>query len=139
MNIGVYIDGDNISHKCCSKIFNLVEGKYIIKKIFNDWSKSESKNWEKKIIQYALEPIQCFRVNKKQSTDIKMITTIISDINNYSLNFIILATSDIDFSHLCLEIKKKGIKILVICREESKLKYYSDEYYTINKLLKKNI
>jgi uncharacterized LabA/DUF88 family protein len=137
MNIGVYIDADNMSHKCCSKILNLVDGNYTIKKIFSDWSKTESKNWEKKIIQYGLEPIQCFRISKKQSTDVKMITTIISDIHSYNLNFIILATSDIDFSHLCLEIKKKNIKILVVCREESKLKYYCDEYYPINKLLKK--
>ena len=33
--------------------------------------------------------------------------------------------------------KKKILKFFVVCREESKLKYYCDEYYPINKLLKK--
>lgn len=35
------------------------------------------------INNYGLEPIQCFRIGKKQSTDIKLITDVITDVYNY--------------------------------------------------------
>ena len=77
----LYIDADNVSYKCIEDIFSHIKvEELIVKKIYGDWSKPELKNWINIVIDYGLEPIQCFRIGKKQSTDIKLITDVTNDI-----------------------------------------------------------
>lgn len=133
-NIGLYIDADNISHKYAEKLFQEIElyGNFFVKKIFADWSKTETKSWAKIIEKYGLEPIQCFRHNKKQSTDIYLITQVIND--TYFLpriNHYILATSDSDFIHLCQNLKKLGKQLTIFGNDNSILKNYCDNYISI--------
>ena len=108
MNI-LYIDADNISYKLIKEINTHINLKNInIKKVYGDWSKKELKNWEKNIYDYGLEPVQCFRIAQKQSTDIKLITDLIEDLHTIDvINNIFLITSDSDFTHVCQLIKKK--------------------------------
>jgi len=133
-NIGLYIDADNISYKYAEKLFQEIElyGNFFVKKIFADWSKTETKSWAKIIEKYGLEPIQCFRHNKKQSTDIYLITQVIND--TYFLpriNHYILATSDSDFIHLCQNLKKLGKQLTIFGNDNSILKNYCDNYVSI--------
>ena len=68
--MALYIDADNISYTYISDIINNIKSnndKLYIKKIYCDWSKPESINCSKNIVEYGLEPIQCFRMGKKQS------------------------------------------------------------------------
>lgn len=135
-NIGLYIDADNISAKSASQIFEKIDllGNFSLKKIFADWSKTESKSWAKIIEKYGLEPIQCFRHNKKQSTDIYLITQVISDTFFYPrIDHYILATSDSDFIHLCQNLKKLGKTVSIFGNDNSILKNYCDFYYVLNK------
>ena len=46
MNIGIYIDADNVSYKISTDLISYYEnsGDIFIKKIFGDWSKLDSKN-----------------------------------------------------------------------------------------------
>ena len=66
-NIAIYIDADNVSYKIGKNLLSKVSslGHINIKKIYGDWSKQELKNWHQLIINLGLEPIQCFRLNRK--------------------------------------------------------------------------
>ena len=138
--MALYIDADNISYNYISDIINHIKSfnqKLYIKKIYCDWSKTESKNCAKMISDYGLEPIQCFRLGKKQSTDIKLITDVITDMNYYNNNIskgvndyienVYIATSDVDFTFLCQELKKMGKHITLFCLQNSILQNYVDK------------
>lgn len=130
--IGLYIDADNVSYKIGKKLLSKVssQGHINIKKIYGDWSKPELKSWHQLIIKLGLEPMQCFRHNKKQSSDIHLITDLINDLHYYSyLTKIVLVSSDSDFSHLCHCIKKMGKKLLIVGHKKSILKNLADQYW----------
>ena len=135
----LYIDADNISYKCIDQIYeNIDSNNLIIKKIYGDWSKTELKNWTNIVLDYGLEPIQCFRIGRKQSTDIKLITDLTNDIcSNNKINHIYLVTSDSDFTHVCQLIRKKSIKLTVLSLQNSILKNYAHEF--INLSMNKNL
>ena len=135
----LYIDADNISYKMMEKIVNHIDfDNLLIKKIYGDWSKSELKNWIPVCLDYGLEPIQCFRIGKKQSTDIKLITDVVNDINNiFIIRKIYLVTSDSDFSYLCQNIRSKGISLTIMSLQYSILRNYSNNF--INLTIENNL
>ena len=136
MNIGIYIDADNVSYKISTDLINYYNscGNIFIKKIFGDWSKLDSKNWIKYINSNGLEPIQCFRQNKKQSTDICLITHILNDLYHYPvINHYVIVSSDSDYIYACQSLKKLGKKVVIIGSDESLLKNYGTEYINMNK------
>ena len=133
----LYIDADNVSYKIMSKLNEYVYknddiNNFIIKKIYGDWSKPELKSWGEQVLKYGLEAIQCFRINKKQSTDIKLITDLMNDIyTNNNIEKIYLITSDSDFTHVCQIIKKMSIKLIVISPQNTILKTYANDFYDL--------
>ena len=131
----LYIDADNVSYKILNKLENEINfTDLMIKKIYGDWSKTELKNWKKKIIKYGMEPIQCFRISKKQTTDIRLITDLLDDIyTNNNIKHIYLCTSDVDYSYVCQLIKKKCIYLTIISTQSSVLKNYANEYMDMQK------
>lgn len=126
----LYIDADNVSYKILNKLEKDIDmTDLMIKKIYGDWSKTELKNWIKKIIKYGMEPIQCFHISKKQTTDIRLITDLLNDIyTNDNIKHIYLCTSDVDYSYVCQLIKKKSIYLTVISTQSSVLKNYANDY-----------
>lgn len=137
MNLGVYIDADNISHLECEQIINYGNsiGNVILKKVYGDWTKTEMKNWFDKVFDYGMESIQIFRKKEnKNSTDICMITDMIFDAHQLkSLNTIILASNDSDFSYVCNKLKYIGINVIVMSYSKSLLCNYSSNYIIFNK------
>ena len=134
-NIGLYIDADNISYKDADQIFRDMKnvGNIAIKKIFGDWSKTELKSWYNLIYKYGLEPMHCIRHNKKQSTDIYLITQMLNDVFIFPhISHYILASSDSDFIHLCQNLKRLGKKITIYGYNSSVLKNYCDNYIKLN-------
>lgn len=136
MNIGIYIDADNVSYKISTDLISYYEnsGDIFIKKIFGDWSKLDSKNWIKYVNSNGLEPIQCFRQNKKQSTDICLITHLLNDLYHYPIiNHYIIVSSDSDYIYACQSLKKLGKRVTIIGTDDSLLKNYGTEFININK------
>tara|TARA_A100001015_G_scaffold312262_1_gene417093 strand:+ start:150 stop:923 length:774 start_codon:yes stop_codon:yes gene_type:complete len=123
MNCAIYIDADNVSYKSIEEIIsNSYNSNVIIKKIFADWTHDSMHKWAKKARQYGFQGIQCFGNEKKQTSDIYMITDIINDLyNNPHIEMIILATSDIDFTHLCHLIKSKNKKLVIFTPQKSSI------------------
>ena len=74
-NIAVYIDGDNANYKEFTEIYEEIKsyGRIIIGRIYGDWTKTEMKGWKDIAIRYAFEPVNCFSLSRKNSTDISLI------------------------------------------------------------------
>ena len=123
MNCGIYIDAENVSYKSIDDILKLAENQnIIIKKVYANWSNESMKNWSSKSVKYGLEGKQCFGNDKKQTSDVYMITDIINDLyTNAYLDTIILATSDTDFTHLCHVIKSNNKKLIIYTPQETSL------------------
>ena len=123
MNCAIYIDADNVSYKSVEEIVSKANNcNVIIKKIFADWTNESMKKWAKRAKNHGFQGIQCFGNDKKQTSDIHMITDIINDIyTNPHIDMIILATSDIDFTHLCHLIKSKNKKLVIFTPQKSNI------------------
>jgi hypothetical protein len=135
--IGLYIDADNISHNIVPELLSRLRkmGNLGIVKVYRDWSQVDSHKWTEVINTYKLEAIQCFRQPKKQSTDIYMITDLCNDLYTISkLNYVVLATCDSDFTHLCHQILKLGKKLILIGKD-NKLGSICHDFWYYNDLL----
>ena len=134
MKVGVYIDADNISHRDYSEIEELAhnKGEVIIKKVFGDWTKPEMKNWQKIMFDYGVEPIQAFRKNKKNSSDICMITDMIFDaVTVNHLDCMIIGSCDSDFSYACIKLKALNINLTVVSYGHTLLSNYTHTLYML--------
>ena len=112
--IALYIDADNICYKNIKIIIDYIKkyGKIIIAKIYGDWSENNLKNWLITASKYGIIPVQCDRIKKKNSSDIKLCVDVIKDlyiIDHITLFYLI--TNDSDYRHLVSEIKIKNKKI----------------------------
>lgn len=141
MNCAIYIDADNVSYKSLEEI--LVRGKdnnIIIKKIYADWTHESMNKWAEKAKKYGFQGIQCFGNEKKQTSDIYMVTDIVSDLyNNNFIEMVILATSDIDFTHLCHLIKQKNKKLVIFTPQKSNISNLVTEIEKEKKIVKQNL
>ena len=123
MNCAIYIDADNVSYKSVEEILDRASNcNIIIKKIFADWTDESMKKWAVKSRKHGFQGIQCFGNERKQTSDIYMVTDIINDLfNNKFIEMVILATSDIDFTHLCHIIKEKNKKLVIFAPQKSNI------------------
>ena len=123
MNCAIYIDADNVSYKSVEEILARANNcNVIIKKIYADWTHESMKRWAVKAKKYGFQGIQCFGNERKQTSDVYMVTDIINDLyNNKFIEMVILATSDIDFTHLCHIIKQKNKKLVIFTPQKSNI------------------
>lgn len=123
MNCAIYVDADNVSYKNVEEILSRANNcNIIIKKIYADWTDESMKKWAEKAKNYGFQGIQCFGNEKKQTSDVYMVTDIVSDLyNNNFIEMVILATSDIDFTHLCHLIKQKNKKLVIFAPQKSNI------------------
>ena len=132
MKVGIYIDADNISYKDCMEIEQYAQsnGDVIVKKIFGDWTKPEMNKWQKVVFDHGYEPIQVFRKNQKNSTDICMITDMIFDATTMTyLGHIIIASCDSDFSYACIKLRTLNLKTTAISYGHTLLSNYTTSFY----------
>lgn len=123
MNCAIYIDADNVSYKSIDEILSRANNcNILLKKIYADWTHESMKKWAEKAKKYGLQGIQCFGNERKQTSDIYMVTDIINDLYvNEFIEMVILATSDIDFTHLCHIIKSKNKKLVIFTPQKSNI------------------
>ena len=142
-SIAVYIDGDNSSYKNIEIILNEIKsyGRIIILKVYGDWSEVNMKNWLTTASTYGIIPIQCERINGKNSTDIKMCVDLMRDLYNIeNISLFYIVTSDSDYRHVISEIKTKNKKINCIGNNNANisLKSICDKYTKIDILISNN-
>ncbi|HHH21119.1 MAG TPA: NYN domain-containing protein, partial [Nitratifractor sp.] len=112
--IALFIDCDNISHRAIEGIIKELSryGVVNIRQAYGNWSKENLKNWEEKLLEYAIKPIQQFDYSKnKNATDILMTIDAIDMLHTKKLDAFAFATSDSDFTPVVMRLQAEGIKV----------------------------
>jgi len=113
-HIALFIDCDNISHKAIEGIINELSkyGIVNIRQAYGNWTKDNLKNWEDKLLEFAIKPIQQFDYSKnKNATDILMTIDAIDLLHTKDIDAFAFATSDSDFTPVVMRVQAEGIKV----------------------------
>jgi len=113
-HIALFIDCDNISHKAIEGIINELSkyGVVNIRQAYGNWTKENLKNWEEKLLEFAIKPIQQFDYSKnKNATDILMTIDAIDLLHTKDIDAFAFATSDSDFTPVVMRVQNEGIKV----------------------------
>ena len=112
--IALFIDCDNISHKAIEGIINELSkyGVVNIRQAYGNWTKENLKNWEEKLLEFAIKPIQQFDYSRnKNATDILMTIDAIDLLHTKDIDAFAFATSDSDFTPVVMRVQAEGIKV----------------------------
>jgi len=112
--IALFIDCDNISHKAIEGIINELSkyGVVNIRQAYGNWTKDNLKNWEDKLLEFAIKPIQQFDYSRnKNATDILMTIEAIDMLHTKNIDAFAFATSDSDFTPVVMRVQAEGIKV----------------------------
>jgi len=113
-HIALFIDCDNISHRSIEGIINELSkyGVVNIRQAYGNWTKDNLKNWEDKLLEFAIKPIQQFDYSKnKNATDILMTIDAIDLLHTKDIDAFAFATSDSDFTPVVMRVQNEGIKV----------------------------
>ena len=113
-HIALFIDSDNISHRSIEGIINELSkyGVVNIRQAYGNWTKDNLKNWEEKLLEFAIKPIQQFDYSKnKNATDILMTIDAIDLLHTKDIDAFAFATSDSDFTPVVMRVQAEGIKV----------------------------
>jgi len=113
-HIALFIDSDNISYHAIEGIINELSkhGTVSIRQAYGNWSKENLKNWEPKLLEYAIRPIQQFDYTRgKNATDILMTIDTIDLLHTKKVDAFAFATSDSDFTPVAMRVAAEGIKV----------------------------
>jgi uncharacterized protein (TIGR00288 family) len=113
-HIALFIDSDNISHRALEGIINELSkyGVVNIRQAYGNWTKDNLKNWEEKLLEFAIKPIQQFDYSKnKNATDILMTIDAIDLLHTKQIDAFAFATSDSDFTPVVMRVQAEGIKV----------------------------
>ena len=113
-HIALFIDCDNISHRAIEGIISELSnyGVVNIRQAYGNWTKSNLKNWEEKLLEFAIKPIQQFDYSKnKNATDILMTIDAIDLLHTKHIDAFAFATSDSDFTPVVMRVQQEGIKV----------------------------
>jgi uncharacterized protein (TIGR00288 family) len=113
-HIALFIDCDNISHRSIEGIINELSkyGIVNIRQAYGNWTKENLKNWEEKLLEFAIKPIQQFDYSKnKNATDILMTIDAIDLLHTKDIDAFAFATSDSDFTPVVMRVQTEGIKV----------------------------
>ena len=113
-HIALFIDSDNISHRALDGIINELSkyGVVNIRQAYGNWTKDNLKNWEEKLLELAIKPIQQFDYSKnKNATDILMTIDAMDLLHTKQIDAFAFATSDSDFTPVVMRVQAEGIKV----------------------------
>ncbi len=113
-HIALFIDCDNISHKAIEGIISELSnyGVVNIRQAYGNWTKSNLKNWEEKLLEFAIKPIQQFDYSKnKNATDILMTIDAMDLLHTKKIDAFAFATSDSDFTPVVMRVQQEGVKV----------------------------
>lgn len=112
--IALFIDCDNISYRAIEGIINELSkyGVVNIRQAYGNWTKDNLKNWESKLLEFAIKPIQQFDYSKnKNATDILMTIDAIDMLHTKRIDAFAFATSDSDFTPVVMRVQQEGLKV----------------------------
>jgi len=113
-SIAVLIDGDNVSPKHASSLFQEMSklGRLAVKRIYGDWSSTQLKSWFAILHDYAIAPVQQSRYTTgKNATDGRMIIDAMDLLYTDRYDTFCLVSSDSDFASLAMRLRESGVVV----------------------------
>ena len=109
------IDADNVSAKYIKPILDELSkyGNVTYKRIYGDWTKSNSASWKEELLQNSITPIQQFSYTYgKNATDSAMIIDAMDMLYTNDLEGFCLVSSDSDFTKLASRLRESGRTVI---------------------------
>jgi len=113
--IALLIDSDNVSAKYLDFILDKVneEGITTYKRIYGDWTRTESKKWKDTLLGNSLTPIQQFgNTVGKNSTDAAMIIDAMDILYTGKVDGFCIVSSDSDFTRLASRLREENMMVI---------------------------
>lgn len=105
------IDSDNISAKYVKNIIDELTkyGIVTIKRIYGDWTRTETTAWKEILLKHSIQPMQQFAYTKgKNATDSFMIIDAMDILYGNHVDGFCIVTSDSDFTRLAQRLRESG-------------------------------
>ncbi|MGL4774373.1 MAG: NYN domain-containing protein [Clostridium sp.] len=109
------IDSDNISAKYIRKIINELDKYGIItyKRIYGDWTSTQSTKWKQKLLDNSITPIQQFsNTVGKNATDSALIIDAMDILYTNNVEGFCIVSSDSDFTRLASRLRESGMNVI---------------------------
>lgn len=109
------IDAENVSAKYIKPILDELSkyGNVTYKRIYGDWTKSQSASWKEVLLQNSITPIQQFSYTYgKNATDSAMIIDAMDMLYTNDLEGFCLVSSDSDFTKLASRLRERGRTVI---------------------------
>lgn len=121
-SIALLIDADNAP---ASKIEFIISelathGVVNIRRAYGNWKKRSLGGWEKKLHEYAIQPVQHFDIVKgKNATDMALLIEAMDILYTKDVETFCLVSSDSDFTPLCLRLRADGKQVIGFGRQNT--------------------
>ncbi len=112
--LAVLIDADNAQPAIFEAILSEIAsfGEATVKRIYGDFTSSQSASWKKILQQHAIKPIQQFAYTTgKNATDSTMIIDAMDLLYTQRFDGFCIISSDSDFTGLAMRIKEQGLMV----------------------------
>ena len=111
----VLIDSENISSKYVRYILDEVTryGVITYKRIYGDWTSTQSARWKNMLMEYSLLPVQQFsNTVGKNSTDSALIIDAMDILYENRVDGFCIVSSDSDFTRLASRLRESGKQVI---------------------------
>ncbi|MBK1963632.1 NYN domain-containing protein [Campylobacter novaezeelandiae] len=137
-SVAVFIDAENIPEKYADDIFNIASnyGELVIKRIYADWTKESVQNWKKKVGDHSIIAMQQFNFRaQKNSSDMYLITEILSFFYEKDIDIFIIVSSDSDYTSLIQKLRENKKQVIGIGLKQSIKSYVNafNEFFYLDK------
>lgn len=120
--IALLIDADNISAKYIKYILDEISKYGIVtyKRIYGDWTKTETSSWKNELLENSINPIQQFSyTNGKNATDSAMIIDAMDILYTNRVEGFCIVSSDSDFTKLANRLRESGMTVIGMGEEKT--------------------
>ena len=116
------IDGDNISAKYIGDILEELSTYGIItyKRIYGDWTSTQSSKWKERLLENSVIPIQQFsNTIGKNATDSTLIIDAMDILYTGNVEGFCIVSSDSDFTRLASRLRESGMEVIGMGEEKT--------------------
>ena len=134
-SIAIFIDAENIAAKYAKSIFDIASdyGEILIKRIYGDWTQTSIQAWKEKVAEHSLIAMQQFNfAANKNSSDMYLITEIMSIFYEKNIDIFVIVSSDSDYTSLVQKLRENKKQVIGMGLEKSIKSYvnaFSDFFY----------
>lgn len=124
----VLIDGDNASFRKLDEMLDEVAkfGVPTIKRIYGDWTKSNTEGWKNQLLENAITPVQQFAYTTgKNATDSALIIDAMDILYGKQVDGFCIVSSDSDFTRLATRLREAGKFVIGMGEEKTPVAFIS--------------